>query len=258
MGFERGAGGVVASRNRDERRRAGLDERTNERALGGRVARHVEQHHPLTGDERAAFVNFHGRNAEQLRAIGSGRRGELRLEVFQERSEVGAHSRGRDEDVSRHKRAADFAKGCGEGARESRKRRDRREVFERVGLRGLECGTRGDRFRPERARRAGAPQGERHRGNPRGQLREAESMNAGGGAALERKRPGQVVCRAARGRHHEHLASGWHVVQESCRLAKACCSRRRCDHPDRGRMGPVRHTGKLASHRSRSSDDRIG
>ena len=92
------------------------------------------------------------------------------------------------------------------GPRKSWRARNATEVGQLLILTGVKCRTGCDGFRTDQGRGRDPPGGQDGCRQVRGKLREAESMNAGDGAALECCRSDQIVGRAPGRRNDQRTA----------------------------------------------------
>jgi hypothetical protein len=185
-----------------------FEERRDERGLDRRLHRHVEQDDGAPATEGASIVERIAGGREERGPVGGAAGDELRGRVLVESGQVTTALAGRHERVLRRGGHAQVGQGGRQCGRKAGHPRDRGEVRQAAGPLRLEHGARGDGLRAETGGRGQTLLGERRRREPRGELREAEAMDAEG----RRPRTGQFACevvgRAARGRDDEHFRGG--------------------------------------------------
>ncbi len=207
---ERAQGGerpLVAGRHGGERPRRGGRQRGHEAGLGRRLHGHVEQHErPIDGNPGAARPDGADGRREQRRAIRDPRARQLRVEAPGQLAQVAPGVAERVEGGGVHRAEAQVGQRGGQRARKAAEARDGRDVGQSVRLARVEGDARRHGLGAETRRGRQAAARELERRHPRGELPEAEAVQAERGAPRDGDLAHQLVGRLARRADHQHLA----------------------------------------------------
>ena len=201
--LESSEGRQIAERDGDEDVRRRLDQRPREVELDRRFHRHVEQEQR----ERAIRAGGFRRGLEQRAAICCGRGGELVLESLEQAGEVRSAERQRRQRPRVDPGEHELVQRACERARKARGSGHRAEVVEPAVAGRFERRPRRDRFAADIRDRRDASRGEHGRGQPRRELRHAESMEADCAAAGHGHGAREVVGSPAGRGHDEHAGA---------------------------------------------------
>jgi hypothetical protein len=191
-------GGIVARHGRQRPgRRTG--ERQEKPFLHRRLDGHVHQHERQSNDGVACHP-VDGR-LEQSRPIGHGGGVHEPAGPFEQLRHVGAGAIGVSHRFPGDAGLAQVAERARHGARESGGTRDGREIGQRIVPGRLEGGARGDGLEAERRHRSDPAPGQVRDGQARGELCQAEAVDADGGGSCAGDPADEVIGGATRGRH---------------------------------------------------------
>src|SRR5207237_3358640 len=165
------------------------------------------------------------RGVEQRGAIDCSRRRELLVETREQLREIRAAKRQRGQAIGVDLREPDFLQRARERARKPRHGRDRLEVRERVFAARIKSRARGDRLGRKVRRGRQLLVGEDRRGKPRGELSEAESVQADRGATRAGNRTREIIRGSAGSGNDQYVAAPGLAVDESTRFGQSefCC-----------------------------------
>ena len=243
----------VAVRDGRKRRRRARHQRLHKPVLGHVHHRHVEQQEPAARVRALRIGRGSRRRPQECGAIDGGRRLKLLVEALEKVRQIVADVREPPQRRRQHRRQGQLLERARQGAREPRHRRDRREVGQRLVAIGVEQRARGHRLHAEARRLRQAVPREQRRREPRGQLRQAETILPEGGPARATELTREVVGRAARRGDDQDFCGGGRLEDEPARGVEP--SRGGC----RGNDAQVRTpSGRHAGYSVNAAQRRVG
>jgi hypothetical protein len=192
--FEPRNRGEVAERDGTECFRCGFDQASGEIEFNRRFEWNIQQ------QERQSAKGICGVRGgfEQGRAFRRFSDRELLVEPFEEQREIRPTERQRAQSICSHTRQREFVQRACKGSWKSRRARDRLEVRQPVAATRFEYRTRRDGFSAQSRRGGHSARRQHGRREPCRELREAESVQTNGAAAVGGYSARKIVCGTAR------------------------------------------------------------